>query len=98
MVKTGDIRLVIVMHGLSNLFGGVILQTLLGISMVLAGVYSILLMVLGATGATLFMIYRKRIILDEENKLLRKDVFWDVFSNKGIWGYVALTVFMMLVA
>ena len=36
MVKTGDIRLVIIMHALSNLFGSVIAQTLMGVSMIAA--------------------------------------------------------------
>ena len=47
MVKTGDIKLTIIMHALSNLFGSIIIQTLLGVSMMAAGVYSMLLILLG---------------------------------------------------
>ena len=96
VVKTGDIKLAVIMHALSNLFGSVITQTLSGISMAATGMYSMLLMILGIVGLVLFLINKKKIVLDGDTGLFRKAVIKDVFTNKGIWFYAALTVIVML--
>ena len=97
MVKTGDIRLTIVLHALSNLFGGVILQFLLGIYMPAAGMYSILLMVLGAVGLSLFIKNKKKLTIDGENTLIRMEILRVIFSNKGILLYSGVTILFMLI-
>lgn len=96
VVKTGDIKLAVILHALSNLFGSVITQTLSGISMAATGMYSMLLMILGIVGLVLFLINKKKIVLDGDAGLFRKAVIKDVFTNKGIWFYTALTVIVML--
>lgn len=92
MAKTGDIKLVILMHALSNLFGSVIMQTLLGISMIAAGIYSMLLMLLGAAGFVVLLLNKKKIGIDD----MPKAVLMDTFRNKGMLFYIALTLFVML--
>lgn len=95
MVKTGDIRLVIIMHALSNLLGSVIAQTLMGVSMIVAGLYSMLLILLGIIGLILFLVNKKKINLDEEKGLFRKEIIKDMLTNKGIVFYVVVTVLVM---
>lgn len=95
MVKTGDIRLVIIMHALSNLFGSVIAQTLMGVSMIAAGLYSMLLILLGIIGLILFLVNKKSINLDEEKGLFRKTIIMDMLTNKGIIFYFVVTVLVM---
>lgn len=95
MVKTGDIRLVIIMHALSNLFGSVIAQTLMGVSMIVAGLYSMLLILLGIIGLILFLVNKKNINLDEEKGLFRKEIIKDMLTNKGIVFYVVVTALVM---
>ena len=90
--KTGDIKLVIVMHALSNLCGSIITQTLLGISEVAAGVYSMVLIVLGILGMVLFLVYKKKIILDGESGLFKGTMVKEMLTNKGILFYIVLTV------
>lgn len=96
VVKTGDIKLSVILHALSNLFGSVITQTLSGVSMAATGMYSMLLMILGIVGLVLFLVNKKKIVLDGDAGLVRKAVIKDVFTNKGIWLYAALTVIMMI--
>ena len=97
MAKTGDFKLVVLLHALSNLFGGVLLQLLMGIAMPLAAVYSILLMATGAVGLSIFMANRKKVVLDGATGLIKAEVLKSVFSNQGIWVYVVLTVIVMVV-
>lgn len=97
MAKTGNFKLVVLLHALSNLFGAVLLQLFMGIAMPLAGVYSILLMATGAAGLSIFMANRKKVVLDGENGLVKSDVLKSIFINKGVWIYVALTVVVMVV-
>lgn len=96
VVKTGDIKLAVLLHALSNLFGSVISQTLMGISMILAGLYSMLMMLVGIVGLILFLIYKKKIVLDGEAGLFRKAVIKEVFTNPGILIYAAFTVAVMI--
>ena len=95
MVKTGDIRLVIIMHALSNLFGSVIAKTLMGVSMIAAGLYSMLLILLGIIGLILFLVNKKNINLDEEKGLFRKEIIKDMLTNKGIVFYVVVKALVM---
>ena len=97
MAKTGDFKLVVLLHALSNLFGGVLLQLLMSIAMPLAGVYSIMLMATGAVGLSIFMANRKKVVLDGELGLFKGAVLKSIFANKGIWIYVALTIVVMIV-
>lgn len=97
MVKTGDIRLVIVLHALSNLGGSIIIQFLMGISMIAAGMYSMLLMALGVVGMMLFVKNKKHLSLDGQNTLVRKAVLGEIFTNKGIWIYSCLTIIFMII-
>ena len=97
MAKTDDFRLVVLLHALSNLFGGVLLQLLMGIAMPLAGIYSILLMATGAVGLSIFMANRKKVMLDGEPGLVKGAVLKSIFTNRGIWIYVVLTVVVMIV-
>lgn len=97
IVKTGDIKLVIIMHALSNLFGSIIAQTLLSISMIAAGIYSMLLMFLGVAGLILFLTNKKKAIIDGESGFIKKATMKDIFSNKGIIFYTALTLIVMLI-
>jgi len=92
MTKTGDIKLVILLHALSNLFGSIITQMLLGISEVAAGIYSMSLIALGILGMVLFLAYKKKIVLDGKTGLFGKTVIKEILTNKGILFYIALTV------
>ena len=95
LVKTGDIKLSILMHALSNLFGSVITQALMGVSMAAAGIYTMLLILLGIIGLILFLVNKKKILLDGEKGLFRKENFKELFTNKGMIFYIALTVLVM---
>ncbi len=96
MVKTGNIVLVIILHSLSNLFGGVIFQTLSNVSVGVAAVYLLLVMVLGIIGLILFLINRRNIILDGSQGLVEKHTFKDLATNKGVILYSAITFIMIL--
>ncbi|MBQ9140691.1 MAG: CPBP family intramembrane metalloprotease [Lachnospiraceae bacterium] len=97
MVKTGDIRLVIGLHALSNLCGSIVVKFLMGISMMAAGMYSLLLMILGAVGLILFLKNKKRLSIDEKNTVIRPEVFQEIFRNKGIWIYSGITILFMVI-
>lgn len=96
VVKTGSIKLSIILHSLSNLFGSVVIQLLQGISMEIAGIYSMFIMLLGIIGLICFIRVKKKIVLDNQNKLLDKKVLNDMFTNKGIVLYMAITIIMMI--
>lgn len=96
MVKTGNVTLVVIMHALSNLFGSIMTQALSGISMIAAGVYSMILMLLGVSGLVLFLLNRKKIIVDDEPGIFLKKELKDLFCNRGILFYIALTLIVML--
>lgn len=95
LVKTGELKLVILLHALSNLFGGIIAQTLLSISIVVAAVYSMSLIVLGILGLILFLIHKKKIVLDGESGLFRKTLIKDILTNRGILFNIVLTVIVV---
>jgi len=96
-VKSGNIVLAIIMHAVSNLFNAVIIQLLgASISIEIMAVYSFLLMALGAIGLILFLINRKKIVLDGASGLLDKKSIKDIFTNKGILLYTALTLVVIV--
>lgn len=96
VVKTGSIKLSIILHSLSNLFGSIILQSLQGISMEVLGIYSMFMMLLGIIGLICFIKNKKNIVLDNQNKLFDKNILKDMFTNKGIIFYMILTIAMMI--
>ena len=96
-VKTGDIKLPILLHSLSNIFGSIIIQTLQGISMEITGMYSIFMMMLAIIGLICFIKNKKRGELDNKNKLLDKTIIKEMFTNKGIIFYTLLTISMMII-
>ena len=96
-VKTGDIKLPIILHSLSNIFGSVIIQTLQGISMEITGAYSMFIMLLAIIGLILFIKNKKMVELDNKNKLLDKKIIKEMFMNKGIVFYILLTISMMII-
>ncbi|MBD5136606.1 MAG: CPBP family intramembrane metalloprotease [Lachnospiraceae bacterium] len=97
MVKTGNIKLVIFMHALSNFFGSVIIQSLLNISMIVTGIYSMLLMLSGVIGLIMFIVNKKKVVIDGESFFIKKGTMKEIFSNKGIWFYMALTLIVMII-
>lgn len=96
-VKTGDIKLPILLHSLSNIFGSIIIQTLQGISMEITGMYFIFMMMLAIIGLICFIKNKKRVELDNKNKLLDKTIIKEMFTNKGIIFYTLLTISMMII-
>ena len=96
-VKTGNIKLPILLHSLSNIFGSIIIQTLQGISMEITGMYSIFMMMLAIIGLICFIKNKKRVELDNKNKLLDKTIIKEMFTNKGIIFYTLLTISMMII-
>lgn len=96
-VKTGSIKISVILHALSNLFGGIIIQLLQGISMEAVGIYSIFMMLSSMTGIILFLTSKKNISIDGQSRLVDKGVLKDMFTNKGILFYAVLTIVMMTV-
>ncbi len=96
-VKTGNIKLPIILHSLYNIFGSIIIQTLQGISMEITGMYSTVMMLLAIIGLICFIKSKKSIELDNKNKLLDKTIIKEMFTNKGIIFYTLLTVSMMII-
>ncbi len=85
------------MHAVSNLFNAVIIQ-LLGacISIEVMAVYSFLIIALGVIGLIFFLVNRKKLILDGTSGILDKQVVKDVFTNRGILLYTALTLVVIV--
>lgn len=79
-------------HAVSNLFNGVIMQLLRDNFVIALGIYALMIMALGVTGLILFFINRKKVVLDDTPGLIDKQALKDVFTNKGIVFYTALTV------
>lgn len=95
--KTGNIKLPILLHSLSNIFGSIIIQTLQGISMEITGMYSMFMMLLAIIGLICFIKNKKRVELDNTNKLLDKTIIKEMVTNKGIIFYTLLTISMMII-
>lgn len=96
VVKTGNIKLSIILHSLSNLFGSIIIQSLQGISLEIAGMYAMFMMLLAVIGLILFIKNKKKIDIDNNDKLLNKIIFKEMFTNKGIIFYFVLTIAMII--
>lgn len=96
VVKTGNIKLSIILHSLSNLFGSIIIQSLQGISIEIAGMYAMFMMLLAVIGLILFIRNKNKIDIDNNDKLLNKIIFKEMFTNKGIIFYVVLTIAMII--
>ena len=95
VVKTGNIKLSVILHALSNLFGSIIIQILQGVSLEIAGMYAVFMMVLAIIGLILFIKNKKKINIDNNNKLFNKTIFKEMFTNKGIIFYILLTIVMI---
>ncbi|MGI6173372.1 MAG: CPBP family intramembrane glutamic endopeptidase [Christensenellales bacterium] len=96
-VKSGNLVLAIVMHAVSNLFNAVIIQLLLDTSSMNAlAAYSLLIAALGVIGLILFFKNRKEAVLDDAPGLIDKQAVKDLFTNKGILFYTALTLVAMV--
>ena len=93
--KTGDIKVVVLMHALSNLFGSVIMQTLMGLSEIAAGMYSLSLIALGILGLVLFLVHRKKVVPDGKPGFFWGTEWKELITNKGIIFYVVLTALMV---
>mgnify|MGYP000928304057 CR=1 FL=1 len=94
-VKSNSVVLAILMHAISNLFNSVIIQLLFDTSMMALAAYSVLIMALGVIGLILFVKNRKKVIIDDASGLIDKQTAKDLFSNKGILLYTALTIIVM---
>lgn len=95
-VKSNSVVLAILMHAISNLFNSVIIQLLFDTSMMALAAYSVLIMALGVIGLILFVKNRKKVIIDDASGLIDKQTAKDLFSNKGILLYTALTIIVMV--
>lgn len=96
VVKTGNIKLSIILHSLSNLFGSIVSQLLNGISIEVLGMYSMVMILLGIIGFICFLKNKKKVELDNKNKLLDKTIIKEMFTNKGILVYSLITIIMIL--
>lgn len=96
-VKSGNLLIPIVLHSLSNLFGGIMIQEIQGISKDLFGIYSILVLLLSIIGLIWLVLSSKNIILNSKNKFLARMLLVDVFSNKGIiFNSMAVVIFAIM--
>ncbi len=96
VVKTGNIKLSIILHALSNLFGSIITQVLQGISIEILGMYSMFMILLAIIGLICFLKNKKKISLDNNNRLLDKSIIKSMFTNKGIITYIVITITMII--
>lgn len=96
VVKTGNIKLSIILHSLSNLFGSIVSKLLNGISIEVLGMYSMVMILLGIIGFICFLKNKKHIELDNKNKLFDKVIIKEMFSNKGILIYSLITIIMIV--
>jgi len=97
VVKTGSIKLSIVLHALSNLFGSIVIQLLqTTTTTTIVGMYSLFMMVLAVGGFVCFIINKKKLKIDDKNKLWNAAIVKTMFTNKGILFYTAVTVCMMV--
>ena len=95
-VKSGGIIIAILMHSISNLFNAVIVQKLMEKSVEALAAYSILIMVLGVIGLIIYLVNRKKVVLDGSSGLIDRQALKDLFSNRGIWIYTVITLIVMV--
>ncbi len=96
-VKTGSLKIPIILHSLSNIFGSIIIQILQGISLEIVGMYSMFIALLAVIGLICFFKNKKKIKLDNENRLFTKTIIKEMFTNKGIIFYMLLTITMIII-
>lgn len=95
-VKTGSIKLPVILHSLSNLFGGIAVQFLQRFSETALGAYSVLMIMLSVSGIVLFAHHGKTIELDGQNRLVDKSILKEMFSSRGMIFYAVLTAVMFV--
>jgi len=79
-----------------SLANGIIVQILRDTSIKALSAYLVLIIVLGVTGLILFLKNRKKVVLDDAPGLIDKQAAKDLFTNKGILFYTALTFITMV--
>lgn len=95
-IKSGNLLVPIILHSLSNLFGSVIIQSLQSVSQIAVSIYSMCIMLMGIVGIILFFSNKKKIKIDNDNKLITKLALKDIFFNKGILFYIIITITMFI--
>ena len=95
-VRTGKLIIPIVLHSLSNLFSGIIIALIQDKSQEVLSVYGMFMMLKAIAGLICFIKNKKKLSIDNDNKLVKKSVLKDIFTNKGIFFYIALTVTMFV--
>ena len=95
-IKSGNRLVPIILHSLSNLFGSVIIQSLQSVSQIAVSIYSMCIMLMGIVGIILFFSNKKKIKIDNDNKLITKLALKDIFFNKGILFYIIITITMFI--
>lgn len=95
-IKSGNLLVPIILHSLSNLFGSVIIQSLQSVSQIAVSIYSMCIMLMGIVGIILFFSNKKKIKIDNDNKLTTKLALKDIFFNKGILFYIIITITMFI--
>lgn len=93
-VKTGKLILPIILHSLSNIFSGIIISIVQGISQEALGMYSMFMMLMAIIGLICFIKNKKKISIDGENKLIKASILKDIFINKGMICYIILAITM----
>ena len=95
-IKSGNLLVPIILHSLSNLFGSVIIQSLQSVSQIAVSIYSMCIMLMGIVGIILFFSNKKKIKIDNDNKLITKLALKDIFLNNGILFYIIITITMFI--
>lgn len=95
-IKSGNLLVPIILHSLSNLFGSVIIQSLQSVSQIAVSIYSMCIMLMGIVGIILFFSNKKKIKIDNDNKLITKLALKYIFFNKGILFYIIITITMFI--
>ena len=95
-IKSGNLLVPIILHSLSNLFGSVIIQSLQSVSQIAVSIHSMCIMLMGIVGIILFFSNKKKIKIDNDNKLITKLALKDIFFNKGILFYIIITITMFI--
>lgn len=93
-VKTGKLIIPIILHSLSNIFSGIIISIVQGISQEALGMYSMFMMLMAIIGLICFIKNKKKISIDGENKLIKASILKDIFINKGMICYIILAITM----
>ncbi|HPW53273.1 MAG TPA: CPBP family intramembrane metalloprotease [Erysipelotrichaceae bacterium] len=95
MIKTGNVLIPIIYHSLSNLFGGIIPQILLGYAEQFFSLYIILIIVFAIAGVILLIINRKDYALDD--RIFSRNNLKTVFSSKGVLFLMLVTITFMII-